>query len=59
MSFQDLSLLKYLVCPPLTRVGFFSEQAGVVKMNVDTDMQWAYWEGIKNFYQVLPLVYCL
>jgi fructose-bisphosphate aldolase class II len=24
---------------------------GVVKMNVDTDTQWAYWEGIKNFYQ--------
>lgn len=21
-------------------------------MNVDTDTQWAYWEGIKNFYQV-------
>merc|ERR1712136_405695 len=25
--------------------------AGVVKMNVDTDTQWAYWEGVKNFYQ--------
>jgi len=24
---------------------------GVVKMNIDTDMQWAFWEGIKNFYQ--------
>jgi len=24
--------------------------AGVVKMNVDTDTQWAYWEGILNFY---------
>merc|ERR1712135_37602 len=24
---------------------------GVVKMNVDTDTQWAYWEGVKNFYQ--------
>merc|ERR1712032_1557543 len=24
---------------------------GVVKMNVDTDTQWAYWEGIKNFYR--------
>jgi fructose-bisphosphate aldolase class II len=24
---------------------------GVVKMNVDTDTQWAYWEGIKNFYK--------
>jgi len=23
---------------------------GVVKMNVDTDTQWAYWEGILNFY---------
>ena len=23
---------------------------GIVKMNVDTDTQWAYWEGIKNFY---------
>lgn len=27
-------------------------QAGVVKMNVDTDTQWAYWEGVKKFYQV-------
>ncbi|ORY91932.1 hypothetical protein BCR43DRAFT_497513 [Syncephalastrum racemosum] len=25
-------------------------QNGVVKMNVDTDTQWAYWEGVKNFY---------
>lgn len=24
---------------------------GVVKMNIDTDMQWAFWEGIKNFYE--------
>lgn len=24
---------------------------GVVKMNIDTDTQWAYWEGVKNFYQ--------
>jgi fructose-bisphosphate aldolase class II len=24
---------------------------GVIKMNIDTDMQWAFWEGIKNFYQ--------
>lgn len=24
---------------------------GVVKMNVDTDTQWAYWEGVKNFYE--------
>lgn len=23
---------------------------GVVKMNIDTDMQWAFWEGVKNFY---------
>ena len=23
---------------------------GVIKMNLDTDMQWAFWEGIKNFY---------
>eukprot|EP00457_Paulinella_chromatophora_P008308 gb/GEZN01008339.1/.p1 GENE.gb/GEZN01008339.1/~~gb/GEZN01008339.1/.p1 ORF type:complete len:366 (-),score=77.01 gb/GEZN01008339.1/:303-1400(-) len=22
---------------------------GVVKMNIDTDTQWAYWEGLKNF----------
>lgn len=22
---------------------------GVIKMNIDTDTQWAYWEGIKNF----------
>merc|ERR1712217_944305 len=24
---------------------------GTVKMNVDTDTQWAYWEGVKNFYE--------
>jgi fructose-bisphosphate aldolase class II len=24
---------------------------GVIKMNIDTDMQWAYWEGVKNFYE--------
>lgn len=24
---------------------------GVVKMNVDTDTQWSYWEGLKNFYE--------
>jgi len=24
---------------------------GVVKMNVDTDTQWAYWEGVRNFYE--------
>lgn len=24
---------------------------GVVKMNIDTDTQWAFWEGTRNFYQ--------
>lgn len=24
---------------------------GVVKMNIDTDTQWAFWEGIKNYYK--------
>jgi len=24
---------------------------GVVKMNIDTDTQWSYWEGLKNFYE--------
>lgn len=23
---------------------------GAIKMNIDTDMQWAYWEGIKDYY---------
>lgn len=23
---------------------------GVVKMNIDTDIQWAFWDGIRNFY---------
>ena len=22
---------------------------GVIKMNIDTDTQWAYWDGIRNF----------
>lgn len=25
---------------------------GVIKMNIDTDLQWAYWDGIRNYYQV-------
>jgi fructose-bisphosphate aldolase, class II len=24
---------------------------GAVKMNIDTDMQWAYWDGIRSFYE--------
>jgi len=24
---------------------------GAVKMNIDTDMQWAFWEGVKNYYE--------
>ena len=24
---------------------------GVIKMNVDTDLQWAFWDGVKNYYQ--------
>ena len=23
---------------------------GAIKMNIDTDLQWSFWEGIKNFY---------
>ena len=23
---------------------------GAVKMNIDTDMQWAYWDGVRNYY---------
>jgi fructose-bisphosphate aldolase, class II len=23
---------------------------GAIKMNIDTDLQWAYWEGVKDFY---------
>ena len=22
-----------------------------VKMNIDTDMQWAYWEGVRDYYE--------
>lgn len=28
---------------------------GTVKMNVDTDTQWAYWQGIKDFYEMNEL----
>ena len=24
---------------------------GAIKMNIDTDMQWALWDGVKNFYE--------
>jgi fructose-bisphosphate aldolase class II len=23
---------------------------GVIKMNIDTDLQWAFWEGVRNYY---------
>ena len=26
-------------------------QYGAVKMNIDTDMQWAFWEGVKDYYE--------
>lgn len=26
-------------------------KSGVVKMNIDTDTQWAYWDGIRQFYK--------
>jgi len=24
---------------------------GVIKMNIDTDLQWAFWDGIRNYYE--------
>lgn len=24
---------------------------GAIKMNIDTDLQWAYWDGVRNYYQ--------
>ena len=24
---------------------------GVIKMNIDTDQQWAYWDGVRNYYE--------
>ena len=24
---------------------------GVIKMNIDTDLQWAFWDGVRNFYK--------
>ncbi|HEY8402616.1 MAG TPA: class II fructose-bisphosphate aldolase [Cytophagaceae bacterium] len=24
---------------------------GAIKMNIDTDLQWAFWDGVKNFYK--------
>ena len=29
----------------------FQVSNGVVKMNVDTDTQWAYWDGLRGFYK--------
>ncbi|HDJ34433.1 MAG TPA: class II fructose-bisphosphate aldolase [Bacteroidetes bacterium] len=26
-------------------------QYGVIKMNIDTDMQWAFWSGVKKYYE--------
>ncbi|MCH2213977.1 MAG: class II fructose-bisphosphate aldolase [Flavobacteriales bacterium] len=25
---------------------------GAIKMNIDTDMQWAFWDGVRNFYEL-------
>jgi fructose-bisphosphate aldolase, class II len=27
----------------------YAVQAGVVKMNVDTDTQWAFWDGVRAY----------
>ena len=37
----------------LGKSNYFSFQVsnGVVKMNVDTDTQWAYWDGLRGFYK--------
>jgi fructose-bisphosphate aldolase, class II len=60
---QDYVQKKYSTPPkPLNFVfhgGSGSEQSqireaigyGAIKMNIDTDMQWAFWEGIKNYYE--------
>jgi fructose-bisphosphate aldolase class II len=24
---------------------------GAIKMNIDTDLQWAFWEGVKEYYE--------
>ena len=48
-------LLELRIGAPLPPALAAVRQAGVVKMNVDTDTQWAYWEGIKDFYQVSQL----
>jgi fructose-bisphosphate aldolase class II len=24
---------------------------GAIKMNIDTDMQWAFWDGVRNYYE--------
>jgi fructose-bisphosphate aldolase class II len=24
---------------------------GAIKMNIDTDLQWAFWEGVKDYYE--------
>merc|ERR1719160_1689699 len=61
-DFQKFAAAKLGVEKPLFFVfhgGSGSEKAdialalsnGVVKMNVDTDTQWAYWEGLLNFYK--------
>jgi fructose-bisphosphate aldolase, class II len=26
-------------------------QYGAIKMNIDTDLQWAFWDGVKNYYE--------
>ena len=60
---QDYVQQKFSTSPkPLNFVfhgGSGSEQSqireaigyGAIKMNIDTDMQWAFWDGIKNYYE--------
>ena len=39
-----------LIWARATRITF-QVSNGVVKMNVDTDTQWAYWDGLRGFYK--------
>ena len=44
MLTKDLIWAKATIFP-------YQVQNGVVKMNVDTDTQWAYWDGLRGFYK--------
>ena len=40
-----------IICYKCAIINNYLFSNGVIKMNVDTDTQWAYWDGLRGFYK--------